>query len=776
MKIPYFSWLFLIPICSLFVSFGIFVVSGQCLGDQRSYLLELKNSLKFNSTLSTKLVRWNESVDCCLWEGVTCSEEGRAIGLNLFNEFIIGGLDNSSSLFSLQYLENLNLAYNCFNSPIPTDFRKLKNLKYLNLSNACFAGQIPNAISSLTRLVTLDLSTLFYLADSMLKLEDPNLAMLVQNLSELKELSLNGVNISPQGNEWCQVLSSSLPNLSVLSMSSCNLSGPLDSSLSKLQSLSIIYLDNNLFNAPVPEFFADFRNLTSLHLSSYLKGTFPEKIFRVLTLQTLDLSNNKLLQGSLSGFLPKSSLQSLLLSGSNFSGILPDSIGNLKMLSRLYLSSCNFTGSIPNSMANLTQLVYLDMSVNNFTGPIPSFSITKNLTDIVLSHNVLTGGINSTRWEELLNLVNLNLRNNAFQGSIPISLFSLPALQKLELSNNRFSSQLKEFSNFSAFLLDTLDLSSNNLEGPIPSSVFELRGLKLLSLSSNNFCGSIQINAIQQLRNLSILDLSYNDLLIEYNVTNSSLSLFPQITKLKLASCKLKTFPDFLKNQSNLIYLDLSNNQIQQGIPNWIWKLSNLQYLNLSYNQLMTTLAGPLLNLSSLNILVLDLHSNQLEGELPVLPLPSVAMYLDYSQNNFSSVIPASIGKSLSSATFFSLSRNKLHGGIPESLCYATFLQVLDLSDNTLNGTIPQCLIEMSATLGVLDVRSNKLSGTIIDTFPGNCSLQTLNLNGNLLDGVVPMSLSNCKNLEVFDIGNNYMEDAFPCYLRNISRLRVLVL
>ena len=775
MKIPYFSWLFLIPICSLFVSFGIFVVSGQCLGDQRSYLLELKNSLKFNSTLSTKLVRWNESVDCCLWEGVTCSEEGRAIGLNLFNESIIGGLDNSSSLFSLQYLENLNLAYNCFNSPIPTDFRKLKNLKYLNLSNACFAGQIPNAISSLTRLVTLDLSTLFYLADSMLKLEDPNLAMLVQNLSELKELYLNGVNISPQGNEWCQVLSSSLPNLSVLSMSSCNLSGPLDSSLSKLQSLSIIYLDNNLFNAPVPEFFADFRNLTSLHLSSsYLKGTFPEKIFRVLTLQTLDLSNDKLLQGSLSGFLPKSSLQSLLLSGSNFSGILPDSIRNLKMLSRLDLSSCNFTGSIPNSMANLTQLVYLDMSVNNFTGPIPSFSITKNLTDIVLSHNVLTGGINSTRWEELLNLVNLNLRNNAFQGSIPISLFSLPALQKLELSNNRFSSQLKEFSNFSAFLLDTLDLSSNNLEGPIPSSVFELRGLKLLSLSSNNFCGSIQINAIQQLRNLSILDLSYNDLLIEYNVTNSSLSLFPQITELKLASCKLKTFPDFLKNQSNLIYLDLSNNQIQQGIPNWIWKLSNLQYLNLSYNQLMTTLAGPLLNLSSLNILVLDLHSNQLEGELPVLP--SVAMYLDYSQNNFSSVIPASIGKSLSIATFFSLSRNKLHGGIPESLCYATFLQVLDLSDNTLNGTIPQCLIEMSATLGVLDVRSNKLSGTIIDTFPENCSLQTLNLNGNLLDGVVPMSLSNCKNLEVFDIGNNYMEDAFPCYLRNISRLRVLVL
>uniref|UniRef100_A0A2N9FYL7 Leucine-rich repeat-containing N-terminal plant-type domain-containing protein n=1 Tax=Fagus sylvatica TaxID=28930 RepID=A0A2N9FYL7_FAGSY len=40
----------------------------------------------------------------------------------------------------------------------------------------------------------------------------------------------------------------------------------------------------------------------------------------------------------------------------------------------------------------------------------------------------------------------------------------------------------------------------------------------------------------------------------------------------------------------------------------------------------------------------------------------------------------------------------------------------------------------------------------------------------------IPRSLSNCTNLEVFDIGNNNIEDSYPCYLRNISRLRVLVL
>ncbi|KAK4582395.1 hypothetical protein RGQ29_025536 [Quercus rubra] len=776
MKIPYFSWLFLIPICSLFVSFGTFVVSGQCLGDQRSYLLELKNSLKFNSALSIKLVRWNESVDCCLWEGVTCSEEGRAIGLNLFNESITAGLDNSSSLFSLQYLENLNLAYNCFNSPIPMEFRKLKNLSYLNLSNAFLAGQIPNSISSLTRLVTLDLSTLNFLAHSMLKLEDPNLAMLIQNLSELKELYLDGVNISVQGYEWCQALPSSLPNLRVLSMSGCSLSGPFEFSLSKLQSLSIISIYNNPFNAPVPEFFANFTNLTSLELSSCgLNGTFPKKIFQIQTLQKLDLSNNDLLQGSLPEFLSNGSLRSLLLGLTNFSGTLPNSISNLTMLSRIDLSFCNFSGSIPSSMANLTQLVYLDMSSNNFTGPIPSLSMAKNLTQMYLLRNHLTGKIDSLNWKDLLNLVNLELSHNSLEGNIPVSLFSLPSLQILRLSNNHFSGQLNEFSNVSSCQLKTLDLSSNHLEGPIPMSIFELQGIQELLLSSNKFNGSLQLNVIHQLRNLFDLDLSYNSLLIEYNGTSSSLSSFSHVTKLKLASCKLKIFPDFLVNLSNLTVLDLSNNQIHGEIPNWIWKFSNLLHLDLSFNQLLMTREGPLLDLSSLIVLgFLDVHSNQLEGELPALP--PYATYLDFSMNNFNSAIPDSIGDSLFFARFFSISSNKFHGFIPQSLCNATYLQVLNLSNNTLNGTIPQCIIQMSETLGVLDVRRNKLSGTISDTFHDNCGLQTLNLNGNRLRGMVPRSLANCINLDVFDIGNNYIEDAFPCYLKNISKLRVLVL
>ncbi|KAI5325950.1 hypothetical protein L3X38_035024 [Prunus dulcis] len=771
MRIPLLSWLFLVPIYYVSLSFHVFVVSSQCPSDQQSLLLQLKNGLQFDPAKSNKLKQWKNGSDYCSWEGVSC-KDGCVSHLDLSSESISGGLDNSSALFDLQYIENLNLAYNNFNNiQIPSQFNKLNNLSYLNLSNAGFVGQIPIEISHLVRLVTLDLSTLYFSGTPSLKLENPNLNVLIGNLSELVELLLDGVNISASGAQWCQAISSSLPKLRVLSLSTSNISGPFDSSLLKLHSLSVIRIEKNNLSTQVPEFFSNFTNLTSLHLSSSgLYGTFPEKIFRVPTLQTIDLSGNSQLQGSLPEFPKNASLQSLVLNGANFSGqLLPNSIGNLKMLSKIDVPSCNFTGSIPRSMENLTQLIYVDLSTNKFNGSVPFFSMAKNLTLINLSSNLLTGQIISSHWENLTNLVNLDLRFNLLDGTIPPSLFSLSPLQKLQLSNNQFSGQLPVFGGISR--LDTLDLSSNKLEGPIPMSIFKLQGLKILLLSSNNFSGSFPLEHLPQLKNLSSLDLSYNSLLIDYNSVNTSYTTFPHISTLKLASGKLRTFPEFLRNQSRLVYLDLSVNQIHGEIPIWIWKLSSLNQLNLSCNSLVT-LEGPLLNLTS-TLTMLDLHSNQLQGQIPIFP--PFAIYLDYSRNNFSSSIPPDIGGFLTYTLFFSLSSNNFHGAIPESICNAPYLQVLDLSNNSLNGMIPQCLTAVS-TLAVLNLRRNKLSDAVPDNFPQHCSLKTLDLNDNQIEGQFPKSLANCTMLEVLNLGNNRISDTFPCLLKKISTLRVLVL
>ncbi|XP_039173384.1 receptor-like protein 47 [Eucalyptus grandis] len=632
-------------------------------------------------------------------------------------------------------------------------------------------GQIPIELTRLRKLSILDLSLLYFPGLDTLKLKNPNLKTLTGNLTELIQLHLDGVDLSSEGNEWCDALSSSVQKLEVLSMSNCFLSGPVDSSLVNLHHLSFIQLNGNNLSATVPEFLARLPNLTTLHMSYCgLYGELPHKIFQLQTLQTLDLSLNQLLQGTLPDFPEDSSLETLVLSDTNISGRLPDSIGNPRKLSRLELFNCRLSGLIPSSIENLSRLTYLDLSLNNLTGSVPSFGMSKNLRQILLSHNALTGEIKSTPWEELLSLVNLDLRNNSLEGTIPPSLFILPSVKTIKMSNNQFSGDLSGSLNVTCCQLNVLDLSTNNLEGPIPAYVFELRGLKYLSLSSNNFSGSLHIDVFQRLKNLTYLDLSHNRLSINATSSTSALFGFPTLYTLKLASCKLSSLPEFLKNLPTLGHLDLSDNQIQGEIPKWIWEGDYISYVNLSFN-FFEKLGEPLPNLPS-SLSVIDLHRNKLQGK--TLPLPPNGASLDFSSNNFSSVLPNDIGKHLALTIFFSLSNNYFHGPVPESICEAWFLEVLDLSNNHLMGTIPQCL--KLETLKVLNLRNNNLTGGIPYTFPGTCLLRTLDVNGNLLTGKLPISLANCSMLEVLDVGNNWIKDVFPCQLKNISTLRILVL
>ncbi|QCE03348.1 receptor-like protein 7 [Vigna unguiculata] len=759
------------PLFWLCLCHNLFPVSGLCSDDQRSLLLQLKNNLTFTFQRSTKLKSWDPSNDCCRWIGVSCDKKGHVTALDLSGESITGGIDDSSSLFSLQYLQKLNLAENDFYSVIPSAFNRLENLTYLNLSYAGFVGQIPIEISQMTRLVTLDLSCFSFLTGHALKLENPNLRKLVQNLTSIRQLYLDGVSISAAGHEWSSALMS-LHDLQEVRMSYCNLSGPLDPSLASLENLSVIFLDANNLSSEVPETFANLKFLTILSLSScQLTGTFPQNIFNIVTLSIVDVSFNNNLQGFFPDF-PPGSLQTLRVSNTSFSGAFPNSIGNMRNLTELDFSYCRFNGTLPNSLSNLTELIYLDLSYNNFTGRIPSFDMAKKLAYLDLSNNGLSGALlSSSHFEGQNNLVSINLRYNSISGIIPSTLFTLPQLQKIMLSHNHFG-QLDEFTNVSSSKLIILDLSSNNLSGSFPSSICQLSRLSILILSSNKLNGTMHLNKLWDLRNLTTLDLSNNNLSVDVNVANTDPSYFPYIKSLRLASCNLKTFPGFLRNHSTIVSLDLSDNHIQGMVPNWIWKLQNLERLNISHN-LLTHLEGPLKNLPS-KLVGLDLHHNKIQGPLPVIP--ENALYLDFSSNKFNSVIPQDIGNYLPFTFFLSLSNNTLSGSIPDSLCNATYLQVLDLSNNNISGTIPSCLMAMNKNLGVLNLRKNILTGSVPNMFSAACSLRTLDLHNNKLDGKIPNSLSNCTSLEVLDLGNNKIMDLFPCLLKNISTLRVLVL
>ncbi|XP_026389433.1 receptor-like protein 7 [Papaver somniferum] len=768
-------------------------VQGQCLSDQKALLLQLNHSLSSDYFfLSTKRISWSWNTDCCSWGGIICDGAGHVISLDLSNEGINGGLHNSSSLFKLQYLERLNLAHNMFrqqlyysadyfesfvSASIPSGLDQLTNLKYLNLSSSHLSGQIPIGISRLTRLVSLDLSSSFNFNDyyyyydlPRMVMSDPNLETLTRNLTELRELVLNGVDISEHRSKWSQTLSSSLPKLEVLSLSDCFLSGPIDSSFLQLQSLNKLNLSNNMISSEIPDFLGDFPSLNSLDLRNCdLYGKLPLKLLNVKTLQSLSLANNGRLGGSLPEFPMDGELRKLVLSDTSFTGELPNSIGSLRFLSYIDLRNSRFNGSIPASFSKLNQLQYLDISSNSFTGLIPSFGRSESLIKVDLSDNRLAGPILS-HWSMLPKLVSLNLKNNSFNGTIPSKYFTLPSLQKLDLAMNHFTGRLGEFSIVSSSSLEWLDLSDNELQGPIPASIFQLSELLVLILDSNEFCGTISLSMVfHKMRNLSSLSLSGNKLSIR--TTGANFALSPQLDSLGLSSCNLTKFPVFLNNQSRMNFLDLSNNNIHGKIPNWIWKIGNgnLYHLNLSHNFFEDP--DQLLPIDSFHSLrLLDLHSNMLQGKNIILPLN--VDFLDYSLNNFTSMV-TNLFPSQSSIVSLSLARNQLSGVIPMSICKVGALSFLDLSHNNLSGPIPPCiwLIE------VLLLRGNNFQENIPQTlFVDYCGLKTLDLNGNRFEGHLPKSLANCTILEVLDLGNNQFTGGFPSSLGNMSHLRVLVL
>ncbi|KAH1046953.1 hypothetical protein J1N35_037737 [Gossypium stocksii] len=204
-------------------------LQNHCLDDQRSALLQLQHHLYYapNFTFSSKLDLWDPNTHCCSWKGVTCDALGHVIGIDLSYQNVSGSFH---SIFNLHHLQRLNLAGNNFNTALfQYGFGKLPNLTHLDLSASCFHGQIPVAISYLTRLVSLNLSyqdDCYWRNDqcsASLKLEKPNFITLIKKMRSLRELYLDGVNISSQSSEWFETTLLSLPKLSVLSMSNCDL-------------------------------------------------------------------------------------------------------------------------------------------------------------------------------------------------------------------------------------------------------------------------------------------------------------------------------------------------------------------------------------------------------------------------------------------------------------------------------------------------------------------------------------------------------------------------
>ncbi|XVF70822.1 hypothetical protein PTKIN_Ptkin11bG0192700 [Pterospermum kingtungense] len=721
-----------------------------CCRHEAAALIQFKNSFSIVEDASwncdkagiksyPKTKSWKEGTDCCSWEGVSCdNQKGQVIGLDLSCSWLSGTIPSNSSLFHLPHLQKLNLAFNDFySSKMSAKFGEFASLVYLNLSGSSFSGQVPSKLSHLSKLVSLDLSSNYYTSQT---LDKHTLKGLVENLTEVRQLSFDGINMSSINPNVLINLSSSLTSLS---LDGCGLRGKLPTNVFHLPNLKFLNLrDNQNLSLKLPKLNWS-SHLEHLELSPlFFSKEMIDSIDNFQSLKYLDISSTSFPGGLLpDSIMNISSLEHLVVSNVNFNGGLPNSIGNLFFLKHLDLRYSNLSGSIPTSLGNLTQLRYLDLSSNSFSGQLPySLIDLTQLEELDISYNSIEGSI-PDEVTAFPNLISLDLSRNLLNGTLPSWLYVASSLKSIYLFYNQLSGHIKEFRSTS---LEVITLDGNKLQGPIPSSISQLLNLTDLYLGSNNLSGTFDFGMFSKLQHLQYLVISQNNPSLTCNGNDAAYKL-PNLQYLSL-SCNINEFPLFLKGSKDLRYLDLSNNRIYGKFPVWMgdaWNNSFFAFLNLSHN-LLTDAE----QISRMKITLLDLSFNLIQGKLP---------------------IPSSLTQS------FFISNNNLSGEIPSLTCNSS-LQFLDLSHNNLRGSIPPCFGNLSKSLSMLNLQKNKFYGIIPPTFAKGCRLSYLNLNGNQLEGPLTRSILHCRKLEVLDFGNNKINDTFPHWLGSLKRLQVLIL
>ncbi|WRX28801.1 Leucine-rich repeat - like 10, partial [Theobroma cacao] len=550
----------------------------------------------------------------------------------------------------------------------------------------------------------------------------------------------------------------------------------ISSKFGLFSSLTHLDLSRSWFSGRVPYEISYLSKLVSLDLSSAsaidlisqsfesvlkLEQSTLNGIFRNLTENSFNLPKIKYLtlfnNPSLSGQLPNSNwsspLEDLVVSGTSFSGELPESIGNLKSLRDLgnnqfighikefqqsvldYINFKNntFQGTIPRSISKLVNLTFLDLSSNSLNGTISwdIFSKLQNLTLVVLSSNTLSLISSNNSVNFFLPNLELVILKSCNISEFPKFLEGSKVLKVLDLSNNKIYGQISGVCNMK--FLEILDLSHNNLSGIIPQCIGSFsKSLSSLNLKMNKLHGIIPPTFA---RGCGLKNLNLNTNHLEGPLTRS------------ISNCK------------DLEVLDLGNNKINDTFPHWIVALSELQVLVLHSNKFQGWI-GASKNPQSLSKLrIIDLSQNNFFGPLPISFI-----------KNFKGMMNLDEGKAVrymeerDNAYDYSYDYSValvVKGLEIELVKILTVLTTTDLSGNNFEGEIPRVIGELNSLRG-LNLSHNNLVGHVPPSLGNLSQLEWLDLSSNKLDGQIPRELVDLTFLSFFNVSNNQLVGPIP--------------
>ncbi|GLU19549.1 hypothetical protein SLE2022_357950 [Rubroshorea leprosula] len=791
----------------------------RCIESERQALLAFKQSLVDEYGRLSSWGSEEEKKECCKWEGVQCSNTtGQVTVLELSQ--LRGNL--SPSIFELYHLTYLNLSRNDFNlSHVSKSIGSLNKLQHLYLCDSNLGGSLPNQLANLTSLQSLDLSHN--------KFNIKNLEWLPP-LSHLQFLDLGENDLSKVNNYWLEVINK-LPRLTDLGLSGCNLRYVLPQSIPMINTSTFLIaldLSSNNLSASTFQWLSKFnKSLVSLDLSdNSFQGLIPENLDHMTYLETLRLSYNQFEGGIPKSFGNLCKLRSLYLSNNNLDEMLPELVGNLSgclqlSLEGLYLDENKIKGPLPDMIKNFSSLRWLSLYNNQLNGTVPkSIGLLSKLESLGISSNSLNGTITESHFSTLSKLRSLDMSFNSLSFNFSRDWIPPFQLDEIELASCKlgpeFPRWLKTQRNFS-----NLDISGNEISDGIPKWFWNLSSRAFhVNLSSNHLYGDLpNLSTTKFADSFSLgIDLSKNEL-------EGPFPVFPvNVTYINLSKNRFSGSISSLCTitSGNLVFLDVSHNQLFGKLPDCMTRSTSLRILNLANNNLSGKIPSSIGSLSRLESL--DLQNNNFSGEIPgALGNCSALQFLDLNYNSFSGIIPAWIGERLSSLNFLLLRSNNFSGDIPLQLCWLTNITLLDLSNNNLSGSIPWCIQNLTAlaqkeslahnhsfadsyddpntwsegsyadkasvmwkgmerdyengnlkTLKIIDLSSNKLTGKIPVQISALLELVQLNLSRNQLTSWIPSNIGQMRQLESLDLSWNQLSGHLPLSMSQLNFLSTL--
>jgi hypothetical protein len=686
------------------------------------------------------------SIDHCRWEGVTCTEYGLVVEINLSRNNMVGRLSDLAG--SLKYLHRIDMRANQLEATLPSDFRiNHPNLRYIDLSKNKLKGNLSDKSSIHEGLVHLDLSGngisgRFEPKFDLMKLCPPpppcpanvtvlNLTSWPEDFIHCNETLANltaSVGSNATGNATGNATDLPMPeppcgpNLTHVALASNQFEFVNVSYFTSLQHLDLSR--NNALEQPLAALgIGNLMFLQNLTLSRSRLLTGDLRIGHLAYLQNLDLSSMTL-SGDIekTGIMNITTLHKIDLSGGNeFTGSF-DFCGTMMYLKSLNLAGRNALSGNLTHCENIGSLEFLDLSDNNFGGRFQLFGSPVALKHVNLHRNAFTGTLPS--FELMRSTAYLHVGENLFTGVLPD--LSMPALKYLNVSYNSLTGNIPS-SIANLAVLDTLDLSNQastvydpstgirvtrGLTGQIPPEIGQVGFVQTLFLQNNLLTGTMP-DSLARLSYLGSLNLESN--LIGGQIP-ASINILEQLGSVMLARNRLTgQIPDLGGSADVVRTVTMSGNpELLMPAP---FKLCDLDDLDLRSNSDYCPAERSALATFYAN----NFGTEWLDNTNWLTPAHHCDWFGITCDEDNDHVIK------------LELISNGVAGVIPETLFKLTHLQHLDLNDNDLRGEIPASIAD-AKKLRYLRLSYNRLS-RLPDSISNLTNLALVHLHNNRMEG-----------------------------------------